>query len=147
MLLGKTADFIVTDDPQVHPLDAVPQRLHPEAERLFAIGGPSLKSLSYVLRHPELWPNGFVWYYGHCDTCALGLAQQLWDSFPRLPSSEASSRLVAPVFQIHEGIAQRIFLGQSLDGEPARWLPRDGLEAVTPSMVADQIDKYLATVK
>jgi hypothetical protein len=39
---------------------------------------PSAKGLAYVLRHRELWPAGFTWDYGYCDTCAIGLASRLW---------------------------------------------------------------------
>jgi hypothetical protein len=50
-----------------------------ETEKLFAIDKPSLENLSYALRHPETWPKDFVWDYGECNDCAMGLAHRLWD--------------------------------------------------------------------
>jgi hypothetical protein len=34
---------------------------------------PTLKNLSYLLRHQELWPKDFKWYYPNFDRCAMGL--------------------------------------------------------------------------
>ena len=38
---------------------------HPtETEALFQdLSKPSLHALSYALRHPDTWPEGFVWDY------------------------------------------------------------------------------------
>lgn len=51
-----------------------------ETERLFAnLDKPSLHALSYALRHPDTWPEGFMWNYNQCHQCAMGLAHQLWN--------------------------------------------------------------------
>lgn len=39
---------------------------------------PSLKGLAYLLRHKELWPEGFEWRWDSSLTCAIGLARQYW---------------------------------------------------------------------
>lgn len=39
---------------------------------------PSLRGLSYALRHPETWPAGFEFDYGDCKRCAIGLIFKLW---------------------------------------------------------------------
>ncbi len=39
---------------------------------------PSLENLAYMLRHRETWPEGFRWSYRNYNTCALGLADQMW---------------------------------------------------------------------
>jgi hypothetical protein len=105
---------------------------------------PSLEALSHILRHKELWPTGFEWNYGFCYSCAMGLAGELWDVFvPRNP--DAAVLNVSKAFGISRKVAGNIFGGE------ADWIPyhpgcvvvRD-TNAVTPEMVADQIDKFLA---
>jgi hypothetical protein len=124
---------------------------------------PSLHALSYALRHPETWPEGFVWDYGNCTKCAMGLAHQLWPSVPTTTRVTASSAM-ARSFAMPLREASMIFLGGIPLGpgraEHASWVPTyirsqghlwwkrhfrsvDNA-AITPEMVADQIDKYLA---
>jgi hypothetical protein len=33
-----------------------------------------METLSYLLRHKELWPTDFAWDYSKCENCAIGLA-------------------------------------------------------------------------
>jgi hypothetical protein len=109
-----------------------------EAERLFAIGEPSLKNLSHVLRHQELWPDGFEWDYASCHSCAMGLAHQLWSLV-----DSPNSHVIARVFGMPPGLAGRIFGGNhTLCTYGTAYFPD-----VTPEMVADQIDAYLAEVR
>lgn len=148
-------DFVVLDDPHVDTPDArkvarawleeaLPERLKGpddparEVERLLAIGEPSLKSLSHVLRHQELWPAGFEWNYGGCDTCAMGLANNLWEEHIIYPDSGAMSR----AFDINLSVAGRIFGGNDM----FKTYGVDYYNKITPEMVADKIDEYLATV-
>jgi hypothetical protein len=43
---------------------------------------PSIKNLVHFLRHEELWPSGFQWYYTDPETCAIGLCCQYWHISP-----------------------------------------------------------------
>lgn len=126
---------------------------------LLDLGKPSLHALSYALRHPDVWPAGFVLDYSDCDQCAMGLAHELWRHSIPEPHREinvGASRM-AHAFAIPYLEANRIFFAA---GE---WAPSYSVtegylwwkktqrfadfEAVTPEMVADQIDQYLATVE
>lgn len=100
-----------------------------ETEKLFAdLDKPSLHALSYALRHPDTWPDGFVWDYKECDQCAMGLAHCLWrSSIPEADTWNGAS-IMAKKFAMPYGEAENIFFNH---------------KAVTPEMVADQIDKYL----
>lgn len=132
-----------------------------ETEKLFAdLNKPSLVGLSYALRHPELWPPGFQWNYKSCETCAMGLAHQLWNDIP-LGSNNANqgASIMAKAFAIPFSTAKNVFMGQT-GSYASSWVPskikREWLfhkknvcdqDAITPEMVADQIDKYLETVE
>lgn len=137
-----------------------------EGEKLFRdLSKPSLHALSYALRHPDTWPKGFVWGYQHCDNCAMGLAHGLWNQIPAtLPRNAAS--YMAREFAMPFEAANSIFMGKTNRGD-ANWLPvkvthktegslwwKKDVEVrepshkhVTPEMVADQIDAYLATAE
>lgn len=125
---------------------------------------PSLHGLSYALRHPDTWPNGFVWDYGYCSGCAMGLAHALWGfmSAQGVGGNEHGGIAVteaARAFAVPYKEAKNIFLGIE-DGYTAPWIPtktktkgalfwkkevtKANHTAVTPEMVADQIDAYLA---
>jgi hypothetical protein len=90
---------------------------------------PSLKGLSYFLRRPELWPEGFVWNYGDYRTCAVGLAYQLWgihlDNLPK-------------VFNIPYGSVDRLFFSAATKHDTIN---------VTPLHIADDIDAFLGVEK
>lgn len=111
-----------------------------ETEQLLDLGKPSLEALSYSLRHCEMWPAGFGWDYSECHTCAMGLAINLWNL------REHSTRLfwltgceiMQGAFNIPKKPADNIFC---LANE-ARGLRESD---VTPEMVADDIDAYLAS--
>lgn len=135
-----------------------------ETERLFAdLDKPSLHALSYALRHPDTWPDGFYWQFDQCDQCAMGLAHALWKKIPKAHRHSGAS-IMAKAFAMPYSDADNIFMGH---GE---WAPRRiktktvrtgflGLHlaretrqtldfrAVTPEMVADQIDAYLKNRK
>ncbi len=117
-----------------------------EAERLFAnLDKPSLVGLSYALRHPDTWPADFVWDFGDCEQCAMGLAHRLWDSVPQGANHDGTS-IMARHFNMPFTDAEHIFFGdaytrQRLFGLVTSEIP---YKAVTPDMVADQIDKYLS---
>jgi hypothetical protein len=125
-----------------------------ETERLFSdLDKPSLHALSYALRHPDTWPEGFIWDYSQCTQCAMGLAHQLWSKLVPETNNETAASVMARQFAIPYSAAQNIFLGQG------SWCPRKerttgvlwwkqtnrvlNLSAVTPEMVADQIDAHL----
>jgi hypothetical protein len=101
--------------------------INTERAKLFVdLDKPSLAGLSYSLRHPETWPPDFVWDYAEFDQCAMALFERLWNTeFERL-ERKIGSKAACEIF-VYAGNARRI--------------DRD---AVTPEMVADDIDAYLA---
>lgn len=114
-----------------------------EMETLFALDKPSLHALSYALRHPDTWPNGFVWNYTFCDQCAMGLAHLLWN-IGRAGKSNGAT-IMARAFAMPYTKAEDIFFKTNRAFANRRVLhlfPAD-YKTVTPDMVADQIDKYL----
>lgn len=125
---------------------------------------PTLHGLSYALRHPDTWPEGFVWDYGECGQCAMGLAHALWEQVPKANKKTGAS-FMARTFSLPFNTASSIFMG-NVGPYRARWIPDAALKtvvsghlwwrvettkpnwnAITPEMVADQIDKYLATAE
>lgn len=114
-----------------------------ETEALFQdLDKPSLHALSYALRHPDTWPDGFVWDYSYCGQCAMGLAHLLWKETVGRPDTYNGASLMARAFAIPYEEARDIFLEGR--GAPRYCLvgPRN-IDAQTPERVADQIDKYL----
>lgn len=126
---------------------------------------PTLENLSYALRHPETWPEGFIWNYADCDNCAMGLARKLWNT-PGT-NKQTGATIMARTFAMPYEEAKSIFMGLAPDGSGADWLPHiekkeiEGhlwwkklkttsscdLTNVTPEMVADQIDEFIAENK
>lgn len=114
---------------------------------------PSLHALSYALRHPDTWPKDFIWNYNECEKCAMGLAHQLWAQIPQTKPATAAS-IMARAFAMPYEAARSIFLGDW------KWVPKREItkghlwwkknllcadhSRVSPEMVADQIDAYLA---
>ncbi len=161
--LGGAADRIITgrtacENPAISNR---PKAGKTEAEKLFQdLSKPSLHALSYALRHPDTWPEDFVWDYRQCDQCAMGLAHALWNSIPEVGLDNGAT-VMARSFAMPYKAADAIFFGSS------KWLPTkdkvkttgslwwkeekvtrvSNLKAVTPDMVADQIDAYLATAE
>lgn len=86
---------------------------------------PTLDALAYALRHRDTWPAGFVWDYSHCETCAMGLTRMFWN------------QSIFTLFDIPMEARANIFGGA---GRPSNTPQPD----VTPEMVADAIDAYLA---
>jgi hypothetical protein len=95
-----------------------------ESEALLDLSKPSLEALSYLLRHREMWPAGFEWDCTYCDQCAMGLADRLWSVYIEevAPDDFPSAAILIDANSIR-GI---------------KWCD------VTPEMVADDIDAYLA---
>lgn len=99
-------------------------------------GKPDLRVLSEILRtgpsHP-LWPKGFVWDYGDCRVCAMGMTVELWDSSQKRPGGVPwYFKTAKHLLSLPDDVAQHIFfcLGHS-------W-------RITPERVASAIDSYLA---
>lgn len=86
---------------------------------------PSLSALSFILRHKELWPEGFNWNYQSCSNCAMGLAHAVWSK--QVPEHDLMSMKEA--FGISDSDGQRIFLKAA-----------EGYHYVTPERIADLID-------
>jgi hypothetical protein len=88
---------------------------------------PSLRGLAWRLRRPKLWPEGFKWGYGSCSTCAIALAEKIWGK------AALTMILSAPGVD-----RRRIFAG----AQRVRHLV--SMSSVTPDMIADDIEAYLA---
>lgn len=115
---------------------------------------PTLHGLSYALRHPETWPDDFYWDFNYCTNCAMGLAFALWS---QKDVSDMSDRQVisgtAHMMSMPYEDATRIFYGNNwspkiererLFGLLAPEVKFTPYEKITPEMVADEIDRYLA---
>lgn len=102
-----------------------------EKKQLLDLSKPSLQALSYVLRHRELWPEGFKWDFTLCTNCAMGLTSKLWNVYAYDPYK------IGEELGISGEQAQDFFciVNAWVKGKPS---------AVTPEMVAEQIDLYLA---
>jgi hypothetical protein len=114
-----------------------------ETQALFRdLDKPSLHALSYVLRHPDTWPDGFVWDYRYCDQCAMGLAHELWKDKVADTDIYNGASIMARRFGMAFEEARAIFM--EARGAPRRYFigPRN-YDAHTPERVADQIDAYL----
>ncbi len=114
-----------------------------ETEVLFQdLDKPSLHALSYSLRHPDTWPQGFFWDYSNCHQCAMGLAHALWKA--KIPPTDIhdGASIMAKSFAMPYSEARDIFL----EGRGAPRIcfigPRN-IDIQTPERVADQIDAYL----
>lgn len=106
-------------------------------EGLLDLTKPSLKALSYILRHKELWPEGFEWGFTRCESCAMGLAYELWQLGNRKRCTIFSmGRKLTEVFAMKRETFSNIF-------EDKR--PLYHTWNVTPEMVADQIDNHLVS--
>jgi hypothetical protein len=103
-----------------------------------ALDKPSLAALSFALRHPETWPEGFVWDYGNCETCAMGLAYRLWGWIMK-PEHFACdvAHQTSIAFGMRSETAGEIFLY-------ARRVYGISTEEITPTHIADLIDAHLA---
>jgi hypothetical protein len=91
------------------------------------LSDPTARGLSYLLRHPEEWPDSFKgWDFRGCNTCAMGLAEAQWPfaGIWGFPEGRLLSR--AGIFAIdHYDVP---------------------CHAVRPDMIADAIDRHLARV-
>jgi hypothetical protein len=111
--------------------------------KLAAVEQPSLVNLSYCLRNPDTWPEGFYWDYGKCERCAMGLASALWRrSIPEV-NNDIGASVMARVFHMSYEGARRIFFGSYVRRKlfSRVHIPHS---SITPEMVADAIDDYLA---
>jgi len=118
-----------------------------EMDFLKNIDKPALHNLAYVLRHPELWPEGFVWNFNRCNSCAMGLAHQLWFATAKWSDrNEEAPSYMARAFAMPLGEAKEIFMD-------AGWSRKKLLgyhfgrcakfSTISPEMVAEQIDLYI----
>lgn len=94
---------------------------------------PSLEGLAYLLRHRELWPEGFEWAFDDCKTCAMGLlARKMgWDLSD---SVNEFVKLMASSLSMPHHAAYEIFCEAD----------HEDFDAVTPDIVALRIEFYLA---
>jgi hypothetical protein len=96
---------------------------------------PTLEGLSFLLRHKELWPEGFQWYYPNPACCAIGLTYKFW---------KKEQYGMTEIFNISPSVSDRIFVEAPFYHRCFGIFPRFD---VSPEMVADDIDKYLKKSK
>jgi len=94
---------------------------------------PSLRNLSYLLRHPELWPAGFQFNFAHRQTCAMGLAHRVWGQ-RHMPWPYFAE--TAELLGISPDLAFRLFVLA-----PSRVVSYCD---VMPELLADRIDEALS---
>jgi hypothetical protein len=98
----------------------------------------TLQELSYLLRHQQIWPSDFEWYYGDCKTCAMGLVHRLHGLEQHEEIGLALSlKKMEKIYGIGEEDAGLIF--------SAWMLGNHHHDDITPEDVADAIDRYLET--
>lgn len=125
-------------------------QLNNEVRALLEISNkPSLVALSYSLRHPETWPQDFVWDYSSCATCAVGLALRLWPETLVLPDTQRMQiTWIAREMALPWREAEMIFFELApIQTARVGWfksVESFNFDAVTPDDVADAIDRHLA---
>ena len=87
---------------------------------------PSLPGLAYLLRHRELWPAGFKWFYPDVNRCAVGLFAAKW-GYPH------GRKPLRALMKWDEDAYASIFMNI--------------FRSWRPEGVANRIDKYLARVQ
>ena len=91
---------------------------------------PSLSALAFILRHRVLWPDGFVFDWWNCSSCAMALALKVWG---REPGSRASVLAqAARLLRIPRADADKLFC-----------LSLDSHQTPSADQIADRIDHYL----
>jgi len=114
---------------------------------------PNLHALVYALRHPETWPANFVWDYGDCAQCAIGLSLRLWPQL-KLPKGQlAQETWIAREMAMSHRQAKAIFF--YLGREKTVMVKTGWFRSITKRVydrrcvtaddVADAFDRYLAT--
>lgn len=104
-----------------------------ELNRAPDLATPSLPALAYLLRHPDLWPEGFVWSFPHARFCAMGLAARFWEGTLFLP--EPYTTWTRRTFELDFTTTDLLFVLSYADQE------------VTAANIAERIDRYLATTE
>lgn len=95
----------------------------------------NLRRLALLLRSPLIdWKWRFQ-FYDHCGTagCAIGYANVYWRLGLELNNALNEHRTLYPVFALSEDDFQYLFTDGVLDAE-----------SITPEVVAERIDRYLA---
>lgn len=97
---------------------------------------PTLESLSYLLRHEEMWPAGFKWNFGHCDTCAMGMIVRLVGGRPEEADRHEIEQTVDKTLGISRTERSYLFDRRAIEDLGGN---------ATPTQIADRIDAYLAS--
>lgn len=104
---------------------------------------PSLRALSFILRHPQLWPKDFRWEFRECTNCAMALAARFWAMRDYIPDSHLAPHQIAKAFNIPPIVARSLFVGENVYGLDYEYRPGIHNKTVTPEHVADAIDQFL----
>ncbi len=113
-----------------------------EIENFDILNKPSLERLSYLLRHEELWPKGFLWGFQWCGSCAIGLAVTVWEIEKDMFELERKTQYF-PKFRDALKIDDYDFFERTFLNSCVRKTYGVYPEAITPKMVADKIDEFL----
>ncbi len=115
-------------------------------EELPDLSQPSLAGLSYLLRHPEMWPQGFKWDYAYSNTCAMGLTIEVWEPWPETPF--LAPHVFTALYGLTPSQASDLFVyAHRWARERVLWFWSRPVDRVTPIMIADRIDKMLAAAQ
>jgi hypothetical protein len=100
---------------------------------------PSIAGLAYALRHQEVWPEGFRWYFPDCKRCAIGLAWALWgDAVGRSsPDVMVSLGIASNAHEAIECKDREIFFSCLGEGRLGARLP-------SPEDIAERLEALLA---
>lgn len=116
-----------TQPPTVEADDALSRRVLVEDFKR----KPTLRVLATILRDRRLWPEGFVWNYEYCRSCAIGLANRLLG-------------VNAEYFDTSLRRQIELSVGTSLSLFGANAYSPIADDKVTASNVADRIEQHLA---
>lgn len=114
---------------------------------------PTVPGLIYLLRHKEMWPEGFVWKYNRPCSCAMGLSLRFWQG-GRKRSGALFTRDIAPLFDLPKtGVFYIIFevfpryKGSELVGDDFSQAYFRAFDDVTPEDIADALEIEYAKLK
>lgn len=95
---------------------------------------PSLENLAVILRDRSLWPPGFEWDFRLIQTCAIGLAEQIWGEEAAIDVTHSRGFLGY----------ERMFLSKHVEWMWGFIPVGYNRDCVTPEIVARRIDRMLS---
>lgn len=93
---------------------------------------PSLEGLVWLLRHPDLWPEGFEWRFMSPFGCAMGLSARQWGRRADLSTIPCISSMISLFPSLTHDSAENLFLNPSKRGM-----------STTPDDIAKRINAFI----